>query len=440
MSRKKIVFMIDIKPALLECSDFNIEDNWRQIRFSILRLLTYFGGKHKSSGGKVGTGPLWGFKFYKSSGGHLEYGSHHFFDLKLKDFESFEEELKGRIDQTSYEQSLASSDVSSQLSCALAEVVAGFQWERPDFYSPIKAKRKDSNRKQEDIRNDAVNNFVFLFTPCPSCCGVRYFSKKTNVSSPTCLRSLLMKEELYRKIVFESKISLHWIDIGHNHGQVQEQFHRTLSETMKFFSGSLVPLKNLSYWWVQNGNESTAKIKSCQPGPFTTFIDSILSQSANNYRRDADTKLSIDVYKLTLSLKGSFQTSESNSCSLFIPIILRNATVRSISRRQFPQTYMTSTNTVLQNTCTEEVDTKGSDEQEKELLCDTKQGNNAIIKGVFKSSAALYLLQDIQESYYCSYDQLNSVFSNYVSTNCRYCYDNDDNDDDDDDDDVVDLC
>lgn len=76
---------------------------------------------------------------------------------------------------------------------------------------------------------------------------------------------------------------------------------------MKFFSGSLVPLKNLSYWWVQNGNESTAKIKSCQPAPFTTFIDSILSQSANNYRRDADTKLSIDVYKLTLSLKGMLQ-------------------------------------------------------------------------------------------------------------------------------------
>ena len=225
MSRKKIVFIIDIRPALLESSDFDHEDNWRQIQFSILRLLTYFGGKHKSGGGKVGTGPLWGFKFYKSSGGHLEYGNHHFFDFKLKDFESFEEEFKVRIDQTRHEQSLTSPDVSSQLSCALAEVVAGFQWERPDFYSPIKAKKNDPNRKKQDIKNDAMNNHMFLFTPCPSCCGARYFSKKTTVTSSTCLKSLLMKEELYRKIVFESKISLHWIDTGQNEGQASVLDH-----------------------------------------------------------------------------------------------------------------------------------------------------------------------------------------------------------------------
>ena len=78
---------------------------------------------------------------------------------------------------------------------------------------------------------------------------------------------------------------------------------------------------------------------------------------------------------------------------------------------------MTVTSTVTQNACAEWVQTKEpdqqrrtnkSDQQEKEVRCYSMQGNIAIIKSVFKSSAALNLLQDIQESYYCSYDQMNS--------------------------------
>ena len=114
---------------------------------------------------------------------------------------------------------------------------------------------------------------------------------------------------------------------------------------------------------------------------------------------------------------GSFKTSESKSSSLFIPIILRNATMKSISRRNFPQNHMTVTSTVTQNASAEGVQTKEPgqqertnkfDQQEKEPQCDSVQGNIAIIKSVFKTSAALHLLQDIQESYYCSYDQMNS--------------------------------
>ena len=225
MNRKKIVFMIDTKPLTSGNYEICIDDVLRQIRFCTLRILTYFGGKHKLSGRKGSSGPLWGYKFYKSSGGHLDYGNHHFYDLKLKDFENFEEELEERFLKAKGEgklrRSSSSVSIADQFSCTLAEVVAGFQWERPDFFSPIKSNRKLINNKKPipQIFEPIVSNFVFLFTPCPACCGdVNYFCNG-DPSNPTGLQNSLIKEEVSRKMMNDCKISFNWIDVGKNAGK-----------------------------------------------------------------------------------------------------------------------------------------------------------------------------------------------------------------------------
>ena len=222
MGRVKIVFMIDAKPVTSNNTEFFTDYVAKQVRFSILRILTYFGGKHRLSGRKESLGPLWGYKFYKSSGGHLDYGSHHFFDLRLKDFERFEDELEEKLLNTKEVERYSMSDsVADRFSCALAEVVAGFQWERPDFFSPVKSGRKvGSKRNTPMISESDVSNFVFLFTPCPGCCGDTVYFPHGPPSSSAELQSALMKEEVSKKIMNDCRISFNWIDIGTSFGKV----------------------------------------------------------------------------------------------------------------------------------------------------------------------------------------------------------------------------
>lgn len=214
MDRAKIVFMIDVNPLLSSNQSFDVENVVNQIQFCTLRILTYFGGKHKLSGRKGSSGPLWGYKFYKSSGGHTEYGNHNLFDLNLKDFENFEVELQERFVKAKEEKRSKKTQIpiAEKLSCVLAEIVAGFQWERPDFFSPVKSRRRSC--KLIEHTKTSTSNFVFLFTPCPGCSGdVNYFSSSTP-SSASDLQSLLIKEEISRKMIDNSRIAFHWVDVG----------------------------------------------------------------------------------------------------------------------------------------------------------------------------------------------------------------------------------
>lgn len=220
MDRKKIVFMIDVQPLEAENGEKYMKDITKQIRFCILRILTYFGGKHKESGRKGNSGPLWGYKFYKSKGGHLEYGNHHLYDLKLDDFQNFEDELEDKFQKAKEEEKLKKSlstrvSIAEQFSCVLAEIVANFQWERPDFFSPVKSNKKaNKNLKITPQMDKSFSNFVFLFTSCPGCCrDSDYFSKKYPKTSFE-LQNALIKDELSQKMINDCRISFNWIDTG----------------------------------------------------------------------------------------------------------------------------------------------------------------------------------------------------------------------------------
>ena len=222
MSRIKIVFMIDTKPLTSNNGNICNEDIVKQLRFSILRILTYFGGKHSLSGRKGSLGPLWGYKFYSSSGVHLEYGSHNFFDLKLKDFQRFEEELEDRFaNKKDAERCSSSASVADHLSCALTEVLAGFQWERPDFFSPVKSNRRTASKtKVSAIDESEESNFVFLFTPCPGCCDNVCYFPHGNPRSSVELKNALIKEEVSKKMINDCRVSFNWVDVGRNAREV----------------------------------------------------------------------------------------------------------------------------------------------------------------------------------------------------------------------------
>ncbi len=96
--RKKILFLIDVNPAVTSSSCSRPENNYfRQIRLATLRVLQYFSGKHKCFGEDERYAPLWGFKFYDSSSGDQpDFRRHNFFDLKVEDFNAFEKELEAK--------------------------------------------------------------------------------------------------------------------------------------------------------------------------------------------------------------------------------------------------------------------------------------------------------------------------------------------------------
>ena len=222
MGRTKIVFVIDTESLVIGDSNFSNGDIVKEIRFGILRVLTHFGGKHGVSGEKGNLAPLWGYKFFRSSGGHLEYGNHHFFDMKLIDFQRFEEELEEKaLKRRAGDKFSSSGVIGDQFSCTLAEVVEGFQWERPDFLSPVKSNRRSvSEGKGPMICETEISNFVFLFAPCPGCCEFGNYFPHGIPSSAVELQTALVKEEVGKKMKNDCKISFNWIDMGKKAGKV----------------------------------------------------------------------------------------------------------------------------------------------------------------------------------------------------------------------------
>ncbi len=206
--------MIDTNPVVVSNYTVSPGEYCRKINFAALSILNLFLRKHSDGDGND-PNPVWGFKFYDSYGKQFDYGKNHFYDLEIKDFEIFEEELTKRIVNGWTENRKISCPIAQQLTCALADIVSEFQWERPEFFSPIKSNTSIEKKFKQDFGdNNSSSNFVFLFTPCPSCCGkVKYFEKENLTSVPE-LQQALVKKELYEKMVHVNKIALYWLDTG----------------------------------------------------------------------------------------------------------------------------------------------------------------------------------------------------------------------------------
>ena len=74
---------------------------------------------------------------------------------------------------------------------------------------------------------------------------------------------------------------------------------------MNTFSGALVPIENMSFWWVEIDKTLKAQ-RTSQPAPFSCILDTLLAQQNQPVENDLKTKLSIDVFKLQLKFNGMF--------------------------------------------------------------------------------------------------------------------------------------
>ena len=71
---------------------------------------------------------------------------------------------------------------------------------------------------------------------------------------------------------------------------------------MDNFSGTLVQVRDLSFWWVEK--EDTAVLKGMQPGSFGCFMESLLCPKIESGNRSFSPKMSIDIFKLSLLING----------------------------------------------------------------------------------------------------------------------------------------
>ena len=237
-SRKKVVFLIDEDPYMTEL-DRSGPDFTQHIKFSVLRILSYFGAKNTACGSKTKEGIYWGFKFYSSVRTSIKYSNCQFYDYSLNDFENFESELDKRLSKDArikgHKNTKSKTDfnfAAGHLSRAFAELVSEFQWERPDFLSPQKAtikSRKKGNSVPLATQSlaDANSNYTFLFTPCPWCCrdriDVNYFDTGKFPETKDSLKDAFAPESLYKKITQTCKIGLYWVDTGcMKHGSVNK--------------------------------------------------------------------------------------------------------------------------------------------------------------------------------------------------------------------------
>lgn len=71
---------------------------------------------------------------------------------------------------------------------------------------------------------------------------------------------------------------------------------------MAIFSGVLVPIKNMSFWWVKQ--EDLKMQRACQPASFVTLMDSLLAQTKLQLDDDCNANMSISIFKLSIQLNG----------------------------------------------------------------------------------------------------------------------------------------
>ena len=214
--QNKVVFVIDIYVNRKTQSDVSSIENYvKQVTLSAFRLLSYFVGISKESTNskkrkRKKQNLQWGFKFFSSKSLNLKCEQHRFKDFKNRVFDEFERELNKRVSEcngANQKTENASKKYPCQfIGCALKELLADFQWETPDIFSPVK-------RSQKKTENDHNGNekFVFLFSTCPTTAqSLRQFSGKVVLDGDIFIDAL-MGQTLLNSFQ-QYKLRLFWID------------------------------------------------------------------------------------------------------------------------------------------------------------------------------------------------------------------------------------
>lgn len=183
---------------------------------SCFRLLHHFSSTFEKRG-TVGKSRLsqtnvkWGYKFFSRRVGQSRIESHRLYDFKLKYFEEFENDVNQRFEccyNLQRNSVLKSVKPVDSLNRAFTELLADFQWENPDLFSPVKGRR---NKKEENFSS----NHVFLFSKCPkNGIELKEFTGKQVPDEDVLLYSMF-PNTLFHQFCQVTRLSMHWIDTEH---------------------------------------------------------------------------------------------------------------------------------------------------------------------------------------------------------------------------------
>jgi len=210
----QVVFLIDT--SIQEGCTQNSLSLSNHISLACLRILHSLSATADKNGNTkskfLHTPVKWSYKFFSSKCFGTKVESHRFYDLKLKYYDEFENEIQRQFESDiskAKTTALNQSKSCDMLSLALMQLLSDFQWENPDITSPVKGRRANINQ------HITHKNFAVLFTKCPKnstqlkqFCGKQVPDLEVFVDS-------LFPGNLLEQFKSRSKVNLQWIDTQH---------------------------------------------------------------------------------------------------------------------------------------------------------------------------------------------------------------------------------
>lgn len=206
------VFLIDVS-ALKDP-----EAKWDEaISLYILRVLSFLKSQTSVPGKQQKKYNLkWGYKFFSTQGQKNWDVSRsvRFRDFKMRYFEEFERDFKQVLSEHRTKvkpESRGACYPARYLAKTLTEAIHDFQWETPDFGSPVKTRKgmAEQNAKNRNL------SFLFSLIPCDKK-ALRYFANKVVMDADIFIDSF-MSPALKKEFCIQRGIQLFWVDIGRYH-------------------------------------------------------------------------------------------------------------------------------------------------------------------------------------------------------------------------------
>ncbi|ESO87537.1 hypothetical protein LOTGIDRAFT_235026 [Lottia gigantea] len=251
--KNQTVFLIDLETLNLTNAAERKQVH-QSIILSTFRILYFFQCQsHKfntEDTGKKGDTLKWSFKFFHSSTYKAVRNQSTLREFRLKHFSEFENECEKILSKQQMKsqspkenpQSKTSktSSPADNLSKALKEVIYDFQWESPEFFSPMKGRK---NHLKKAVPTSS--NSVFVFSKIPKDAqDLRSFCGKKVIDDEVFMDSF-MSSSLFDMFHILSKLSLFWIDTELHQTFKDKNAQEIVSKSLKKVGGCFISLNSL---------------------------------------------------------------------------------------------------------------------------------------------------------------------------------------------------
>lgn len=213
----QIIFLIDTNVD--RCIKDNPTSLSNAVCLSCFRLLHFLSSEsEKGAPTKISklhhTKVKWSYKFFNSKNFVSKIDNHRLYDLRLKYFEEFENEVLRRFESSVSDGKVSMSNSNTKagdnLHLALMQLLADFSWENPDISSPVKGRRHRKASKP------SKKNTVILFSRTPKTFPqLKEFGGKQVLDEDIFL-DVILPGSLFQQFCEVTRISLNWVDTQHS--------------------------------------------------------------------------------------------------------------------------------------------------------------------------------------------------------------------------------